>query len=265
MLQTVRDYARSRLEPTETADALARHAAYYQALAVKTGEVLRGGGQRRALEALDADIGNIQLAVESLLADSRQQTVADVAWALWLYCWARGALGVWRGWTRAASAGAGALPVRARARLLGADGFLAMWQQDYDTALPELKEALELGRQVEDGSLVTLVDIALVIVHGGHGRRDRRPRGRTGGAPARPGRGRPVERGLRADRDVLPRCRARSVRRPGGRLRRDARCGADLRGPGVPGDRAGKLRRAPAGHRGRRRGGRADRRQPADV
>ncbi len=91
MLQTVRDYARSRLEPTETADALARHAAYYQALAVRTGEALRGGGQRRALEALDADIGNIQLAVESLLADSRQQTVADVAWALWLYCWARGA------------------------------------------------------------------------------------------------------------------------------------------------------------------------------
>jgi predicted ATPase len=169
MLQTVRDYAQSRLEPTETADALARHAAYYQALAVKTGEALRGVGQRRALEALDADIANIQLAVETLLADSRQQPVADLAWALWLYCWARGALGVWRGWTRAASAGAGALPARARARLLGADGFLAMWQQDYDTALSELKEALELGRQVEDGSLVTLVDIALVIVYGGMG------------------------------------------------------------------------------------------------
>jgi predicted ATPase len=169
MLQTVRDYARSQLNPTETKDALTRHAAYYQALAVSTGEVLRGGGQRRALEALDADIGNIQLAVESLLTDGRQEAVADVAWALWLYCWSRGALGVWRGWTRAASAGAATLPVRARARLLGADGFLAMWQQDYDTALPELLEALELGRQVEDQSLVALVDISLVIVYGGLG------------------------------------------------------------------------------------------------
>jgi tetratricopeptide (TPR) repeat protein len=169
MLQTVRDYARSRLEPTETTDALALHAGYYQALAVRTGEALRGGGQRRALKVLDADIGNIQLAVESLLAGGRQQAVAEMAWALWLYCWARGAIGVWRGWTRAAAAGAEALPDPTRARLLGADGFLAMWQQDYDTALPELLEALELGRQMNDGALVTLVDIALIIVRGGLG------------------------------------------------------------------------------------------------
>jgi predicted ATPase len=169
MLQTVRDYARSRMSPAETKDALAWHAAYYQALAVKTGETLRGSGQRRAFEGLDADIGNIRLAVESLVADGRLEAVAEVAWALWLYCWSRGAIGVWRDWTRAASASAGALPVRARARLLGADGFLAMWQQDYDTARPELLEALELGRQVDDESLVTLVDIALVIVYGGIG------------------------------------------------------------------------------------------------
>ena len=169
MLQTVRDYARSQLDPGETADGLARHAAYYQARAVEAGVALRGEGQRHALEALDADIGNIQLAVESLLADGRQEAVADVAWALWLYCWARGALGVWRGWTRAASAAGGSLPVRARARLLGADGFLAIWQQDYDTALPELQEALELGREVDDDSLVALVDISLVMVYGGLG------------------------------------------------------------------------------------------------
>ena len=169
MLQTVRDYARSQLDPSETKDGLARHAAYYQALAVQTGAALRGEGQRRALNALDADIGNIQLAVESLLADGRHEAVADVAWALWLYCWARGALGVWRGWTQAASAAGGSLPVRARARLLGADGFLAVWQQDYDTGLPELQEALQLGREVEDESLVALVDISLVMVYGGLG------------------------------------------------------------------------------------------------
>jgi hypothetical protein len=118
---------------------------------------------------LDADIGNIQLAVESLLADGQQEAVADIAWALWLYSWARGALGVWRAWTRAASATGASLPVRARARLLGADGFLAIWQQDYDIALPELQEALELGRELDDQSLVALVDIALVMVHGGLG------------------------------------------------------------------------------------------------
>ena len=169
MLQTVRDYARSQLDPSETKDELARHAAYYQALAVQTGAALRGEGQRRALKALDADIGNIQLAVESLLADGRHEAVADVAWALWLYCWARGALGVWRAWTQAASAAGGSLPVRARARLLGADGFLAVWQQDYDTGRPELQEALQLGREVEDESLVALVDISLVMVYGGLG------------------------------------------------------------------------------------------------
>jgi tetratricopeptide (TPR) repeat protein len=169
MLQTVRDYARSELDPDQTMDALTRHAAYYQDLALENGLALRGGGQGQALEALDADIGNIQLAVESLLHDGRQEAVADLAWSLWLYCWARGALSTWRGWTRAASADVGSLPVRARARLLGADGFLAMWQQDYDAALPELSEALGLGRQTGDESLVTLVDIALVVVYGGLG------------------------------------------------------------------------------------------------
>jgi predicted ATPase len=169
MLQTVRDYARSQLSPAETRRALARHAAYYQVVAVEKGSALRGGGQRAALQALDADIANIELAVESLLADSQQEAVADVAWALWLYCWTRGALSVWRGWLRAASDDGGTIPIRARARLLGADGFLAVWQQDYDSALPELLEALKLGRQVQDDSLVTLVDVALVLVYGGTG------------------------------------------------------------------------------------------------
>ena len=167
MLQTIREYARARLNPAEMTDALGRHAGYYQALAVRTGPALRGAEQRRALEALDADIGNIQLAVESLLAAGRQEAVADLAWALWLYCWARGAIGVWRGWTRAATGAS--LPVHARARLLGADGFLGIWEQDYDTSLPELREALELGQQLDDASLVTLVDISLVMVHGGLG------------------------------------------------------------------------------------------------
>jgi hypothetical protein len=138
-------------------------------MAVEVGNALRGAGQHGALQALDTEIANIQLAVESLLADGQREAVADMAWALWQYCWARGALSAWRGWTRAASDGAGTLPVRARARLLGADGFLAVWQQDYDSALPELCEALELGRQVEDESLVMLVDIALVLVYGGIG------------------------------------------------------------------------------------------------
>jgi hypothetical protein len=125
--------------------------------------------QRRAFAAVDADIGNIQLAVESLLADGRHEAVADMAWALWLYCWARGAIGVWRRWTRAATGAGGSLPLLARARILGADGFLAVWQQDYDTALPELRKALELGQQVNDESLVTLVDISLVMVYRGLG------------------------------------------------------------------------------------------------
>ena len=265
MLQTVRDYARSRLEPTETADALARHAAYYQALAVRTGEALRGGGQRRALEALDADIGNIQLAVESLLADSRQQTVADVAWALWLYCWARGATrrlesldpgGLGR--CRSASGpGAGAAAGRRRLPRHVAAGL---------RHCPARAEGGARARPANRGRQPRYV--------GRHrprhrlrrdGRRGRGPRGRARGAPARSSRGRSLERGVRADRARLPRRRARSIRRPRGRRRRDARRGEDLRGPCVPGDRAGELRRAPAGHGGRRGGGRADRRQPPDV
>ena len=168
MLQTVRDYARSRLEPTETADALARHAAYFQALAVRTGEGLRGdgsAGRSRRSTPTSATSSSRSSRCSPTTGSRRSPT-----WPGRCGCTAgpgarsaSGEAGPGR------SAGAGALPARARARLLGADGFLAMWQQDYDTALPELKEALELGRQVEDGSLVTLVDIALVIVHGGMG------------------------------------------------------------------------------------------------
>ena len=89
MLQTVRDYARSQLDPNREEGRARPARRLLPGAGGQDGPALRGGGQRQALEALDADIGNIQLAVESLLTDGRQQTVADLAWSLWLYCWAR--------------------------------------------------------------------------------------------------------------------------------------------------------------------------------
>ncbi|MFJ4095571.1 AfsR/SARP family transcriptional regulator [Kitasatospora sp. NPDC089913] len=93
LLESVAAYARDRLhEAGEFADTAARHAGYFQELAVQAGAGLRGPGQRLQLVRLDAESANTRAALDHLLRVGDRDGAARTAVALCPWWLLRGRL-----------------------------------------------------------------------------------------------------------------------------------------------------------------------------
>jgi tetratricopeptide (TPR) repeat protein len=136
-------------------------------------EAVRGSGKRETIARLDLEIENIATALDWLAAHGRRTDVAEMCWSMWSYHWLRGALAQGRRWTRGALAAEGSLPSGPRARLLASDGFLAFLQRQYDTAGPELLEALEIAKREGDDDVSLRASVLLPLVFGGTGEQER--------------------------------------------------------------------------------------------
>jgi predicted ATPase/class 3 adenylate cyclase len=97
MLQTIGEYARERLVAVEeTGEIALRHARRYAELAGEIREGIEGTEQRRSLERGIADEGNVQAALDTLLAAARDGDAAasemgmQLCGDLWLYWHIRG-------------------------------------------------------------------------------------------------------------------------------------------------------------------------------
>ena len=97
MLQTIGEYARERLESAgETRDVALRHARRYAELAHEIRDGIEGTDQVGSLERGVADEGNLQTALDTLLAtardgdDTASETGLQVCGDLWLYWHIRG-------------------------------------------------------------------------------------------------------------------------------------------------------------------------------
>ena len=172
MLEIVRAYARSRLEPSTAERVSAAHAAYYRDVAIAL-EAVQGSGKRDTIARLDLEVEDIATALDWLAEHDRRADVAEMCWSMWSYHWLRGALAQGRRWTRGALAADGSLSARPRARLLASDGFLAFLQRDYDTAGRELLEALEIAKREGDDDVSLRASILLPLVFGGTGEEER--------------------------------------------------------------------------------------------
>lgn len=169
MLEIVREYARSLLEPATYEATADRHADYYRDVAAAAFTGLRGSGQRAMIAQLDLDADDIAAALDWLLARDRRMDVADMCWSLWMYYWLRNSLTEGRRWTGGALSAKGPLPELQRGRLLAADAFLATWRADLVLAGDELSEALAIGERERDDDLQLLVSTMLIIVVAGLG------------------------------------------------------------------------------------------------
>lgn len=169
MLEIVREYARSRLQPAVYEDACRRHAGHYREVAVAAFTGLRGTGQRAVLEQLDLDAEDIAAALDWLLAHEGHVAVADMCWSTWMYFWLRNSVTEGRRWTRGALVAGSQLPQIHRARLLAADGFLSAWRRDFTLAGSELLDALRIADREGDDDLRLLTSIMLVVVVAGLG------------------------------------------------------------------------------------------------
>ncbi|MFI6816543.1 BTAD domain-containing putative transcriptional regulator [Nonomuraea sp. NPDC050328] len=120
LLESVAAYASERLrEAGEDELISSRHRAYYAGLAVTAEPYLRGPEQRHWLAVLDAETGNLRLALDSALRHGEHARVLAMVNALAWYWVLRGRLGEGRRWLTIAAGfeSAGLEPARRVARL----------------------------------------------------------------------------------------------------------------------------------------------------
>ena len=148
MLETIREYARGKLEESAEAERLARrHLAFYLALAEDVDE--RGKVGEYELGQLEDERDNLRGAFDTALALEPEQAL-DLAGRLGLYWHRRGQYFEGRQRLAAALAAAPAAPAFARVRALSEAGNLAFFQADFDAAEQLGREALALARQGGD-------------------------------------------------------------------------------------------------------------------
>lgn len=152
MLETIRSYAREKLEASgELASTRQRHAAFYAQLADAAAPALAGAQQEAVLHTLEHDIMNLRAAAEWCAEADPARGLRLVAGLrqFWLL---RGYLSEARAWLDAllADPRARAAAAHIRAQALVTAGFLAFHQGDLEAAREHSDAALALSRAAGD-------------------------------------------------------------------------------------------------------------------
>ena len=172
MLETIREYARERLELSGEAEEIRRlHAEYFLALAEQGASEQQGPEEATWLERLDLEHDNMRAALSWMLESEEAEPGLRLSGALWRFWWMRGHYSEGRRWLEEALAKDGrASAVRAKA--LEAVGWLADDQGDIDRAVAAAEEGLSLSARSKIESSVTASFLRMLgsaaYVHGDH-------------------------------------------------------------------------------------------------
>jgi predicted ATPase/DNA-binding winged helix-turn-helix (wHTH) protein len=152
MLETVRDYARERLDKSGPAQTVReRHRDYFLALAEEAEPNLSGAEQSALLQRLQTEHENLRSALQWSLADDESAAGLRLCGALQQFWGTRGHLSEGRDWcARVLAKTNSADRSQDRAKVLGAAGLLAFFQADFAAALAQLEESLAIRRQLGD-------------------------------------------------------------------------------------------------------------------
>jgi predicted ATPase/DNA-binding CsgD family transcriptional regulator len=151
LLETIRVWARTKLDAaSETAAVARRHAAWCVTLAEQAEEGLGGPHAQVWLERLDAEHDNVRAALEWARATADAQVGGRLAVAMAPFWRTRGHVGEGLGWLEWAVAARDELPVPLRARLLRATGLFRGMLGDVTAALPLLEESSALFVEAGD-------------------------------------------------------------------------------------------------------------------
>ena len=156
MLTTIREFALEKLVASGEADMVAaRHAAFFLGMAERAAPGLTGPDQKRLLDELARENGNLRAAVGWSIESSSAETALRFGFALWRFWQMRGML----------HEGAAVLerilavpdpdghPTE-RARALEAAGGVAYWRAEMTTAMSYYEASLDLCRRVGDRSAI---------------------------------------------------------------------------------------------------------------
>jgi predicted ATPase/DNA-binding winged helix-turn-helix (wHTH) protein len=169
LLETVRQYARDRLEDTGGIAAVRlRHRDYYLALAEEADPKLRGAEQAEWLRRLEEEHENLRAGLEWSLVEAGSRGGLRLCGALQRFWWTHGHLTEGRRWcTRVLGKPGAEKRTRERAYVLNGAGILSFRQGDYPAARALHEESLAIRRELGDrpgiaAALGNLGNVALI-------------------------------------------------------------------------------------------------------
>ena len=152
MLETIREYARRRLEEEGEAKAtLHRHAEYFLDLADASEPYLTGPDQAPWLDRVEREHENLQAALRWSAERGDLDRALDAAASVWRFWHLRGQMAIGRAWLERLVALPGGRTA-ARAKGLGAAGGLAYWDADYEAMERHYEESMAIYRELNDAA-----------------------------------------------------------------------------------------------------------------
>jgi non-specific serine/threonine protein kinase len=155
LLETLRQYAREKLEASGEADSIGeRHRNWYISFGQEAERNLSGPRQGDYFEQLAREHDNLRAALAHCLATDPVQGLALAANLTWFWL-LRGHVPEGQEWLeslleRADGSTISAAGAASRAAALVAAGYLAIWLDDHETASARLEEGLALAREIGD-------------------------------------------------------------------------------------------------------------------
>jgi tetratricopeptide (TPR) repeat protein len=151
MFETVREFARERLEAGDDAEGVHRaHAAFFLDFAERAEQGLQGTAKAWWARLVETDHGNVAAALGWFEHGDDAVATQRLAGALREYWYDKGRWSEGRGWLERALAAGEATPDAVRAKALVAAGQLAHYQGDEAHALPWLEASMALNRALGD-------------------------------------------------------------------------------------------------------------------
>ncbi len=149
MLETIREFARERLEKSGAAETTERkHALHYLELAERADPELKQRQQGAWLVRLEAEHDNLRGSLRWALGHGEHEVALRMSAALWMFWYMRGYVSEGRRWLSGVVTVADRTATRARAKALDGAGYLAGEQGADEDALALLKESLACAREV---------------------------------------------------------------------------------------------------------------------
>ena len=151
LLETLRQFARDRLDEGGRADEFRRnHALFYRDLAVTAGRHIRGPEEMRWWERVDSELSNLRQAMVWALEAEEADLALATAAGFWRYWWFKSRWSEGVTWLDQALARADDAPKQLRAlALLGLGSLLEVDGERLGEAISRLQEAVALWEEIE--------------------------------------------------------------------------------------------------------------------
>lgn len=169
LLETIRDYARERLEESgDLEDVLRSHAAYCLQRAEHLLPLLRGPDQLDYLSGMEREHDNVQTAITWYREHGDVDGMLRLCAAAWNYWWVCMRLSVGHYWLETALRASPNVSTAARACVLNGAGTIASLLGNHERAAQHFRESVELWRVLGDrsGLAHVLADLGTLLLVG---------------------------------------------------------------------------------------------------